>query len=642
MKRLYLVLLGIIGIVAAFFLFQQVHNAKTVTQTLGSAENGGQWVNIGQFTGYETKLDAEKLPDGSNPNGQNTTANHQDRISIRQNGFELFPSTAFYSSTSTGVQSMHTFRRRDGSSILMRSTSTTLEWYDSHNTKWETLGTGFQSGDFGYADNNVNTDQSSYVYFGNSLDAFSRWTGNHTYLTTGATSTAIILFVNDTTGFPDAGTIVFCGTSMAYTSKTSNTFTVASAVDCDANNSVAEGIESFTDQTIYPRGNIYLFTDNRLWISGTTGTQNIVYFSGYGTSTQFDFASLVSSSTAADPGIFNLAEGGGPVTALVADEGSIYIFKRSIIYKATLTDTIYSIAPLKAFDGKSQTTGALSKRNVFSTSNGVFYVTNDNQIMWLNRVEYIDYPQTTAISDAIKPTVDGLCFASSTGIVFQEKVFFSLKSTCEAPVNDTVLVYNLHEKMWDSPIVGWNVAEWAIYQDAGIEELYFSDGTTDNSYRVTDTPTDYQYNVTASWRSKQYTFGSPNGQKYMQNLYVEGYISPNTSLTISLLLDEDGYTRRYSTVLNGTDSAYIYNSSSYNVFGVRPFGTTRFGSQEDLTGKKKFRVYLGKDFQQVPFYNASIQFDSDGLAQNWEVTDYAFYVYPAPVPEKSSLYKSFK
>src|SRR6266567_9484551 len=199
-------------------------------EDLGLSESGAQWVVFGQFTGYQTKLDPEKIDDGGNPQGQNTTANEMDRISIRPVGYDLFPSTAFFSSTSTGVVAMHTFRLRDGTSILMRSTSSTLEWYDQHGSYWELLGQGYQNGDFGFADNNVNTDQSSYVYFGNSQDEFSRWNGARSFFTVAPTSTATTLFLDNTTGFAATGSVAYCGATQAYTNKTPTTLTVASAV----------------------------------------------------------------------------------------------------------------------------------------------------------------------------------------------------------------------------------------------------------------------------------------------------------------------------------------------------------------------------------------------------------------------------
>lgn len=633
---------------AALFLLLSLGGAgcafsKPVSQEeqLGTPESGAVWTIIDTFQGFQTKYDQEKLPDGANPNGQNTTPNEGDRISVRNIGYELFPTTADLSATTTGILTMHTFRKRSGENILIRAASSTLEWYSKVADHWEVLKTGYTSADFGFADNNVNTDQVSYTYFGNANEPFSRWTGNETTLTVAATSTATTVFVASTTGFPSAGTLILCGTQTAYSSKTATTFVVTSAPACPISRGVAQAVEEFPGAS-YPRGNIYTFADNRLFVSGETSSTQIVYFSGYGTSTQFDLTNLVSSTTLADPGLFNLAEGGGAVTAMAMDEGSIYIFKRSIIYKATLTDTVYTVVPLKAFDGKSQTTGAVNKRSTFTSQNTTFFITPDNQIMALDRVETIDYPQSTAISNIIQPTVDSLDFASSTGIVFRNKAYFAVKSTAAAAANDTVLVYNIVTKTWDSPIVGWNAGDWAIYQNAAKEELYFGDAITPNTYHVINQPTDYIYDVTASWRSKQYTLALPHGQKYMSNMYVEGYIAPNTTLTMSLLLDEDGFTQRYSTTLVGTDAPFIYNSSIYNVFGLSPFGTLRFGSNADISGKKKFRVYLGKNFRQVPFYSAQVEFASDGENQAWEVLQYAFLVAPLPNPEKRELFKAFQ
>jgi len=526
----------------------------------------------------------------------------------------------------------------------MRASSSTLEYYNTSSDTWVTLKTGYTSDDFGFADNNVNTDQISYVYFGNGNEAFSRWNGSITSLTSAISAGGSTLNVVSTSDFPYTGTVHVCGTDNAYSTITATTIVLDApiSVDCASGTGISTSVEEFSGDT-YPRGNIYLFADNRLFISGATSSANIVYFSGYGTSTDFgDMATLVSSSTVATAGLFNLAEGGGAVKAMVMDEGSIYIFKRSIIYKATLTDAIYSLETLKAYDSKSQTTGSFSKNSVFTGGNGVFFITPDNQIMYLNRVQQVDYPQIVPISDSIKNTVSGLDFSDMKGIVYRDRAFFACKSSVDATMNDTVLIYNIVEQNWDTPVVGINASDWSIYQDAEVEELYFGDTTVQNVYKIINTPTDYVYDIKASWRSKQYTFGVPYSQKIIENAYVEGYVSQNTTLTISLLLDEDGYTQKYSTTLTGTDSAYIYNSSIYNVFGLSPYGVNRFGSQSDLSGKKKFRVYLGKDFRQIPFYNAQIEFASDGDNQNWEITNYAFLVRQNNMPEKRELYKSFK
>ena len=111
---------------------------------------------------------------------------------------------------------------------------------------------------------------------------------------------------------------------------------------------------------------------------------------------------------------------------------------------------------------------------------------------------------------------------------------------------------------------------------------------------------------------------------------------------INLLIDEDGFTQVFNTSLLGTDTDYLYDSTEYNVFGLSPFGSRRFGSQEDLSSLNKFRVYLGKCVRASQFYNIQVEFLSDGLNEEWEITSFGLKVRPYSDESKRSLYKSFK
>jgi hypothetical protein len=149
------------------------------------------------------------------------------------------------------------------------------------------------------------------------------------------------------------------------------------------------------------------------------------------------------------------------------------------------------------------------------------------------------------------------------------------------------------------------------------------------------------YDVTANWRTGQLTFNDSARRKEVSDIFLEGYIAQNTTLSVSLLLDEDGYTQRFFTTIRGSDSQYIYNASTYNLFGLKPFGTERFGSNEDISGKRKFRVYLGKDFKIIPFYNLQLELASDGANQQWEVTNIGFRWKFYEKDTKQTLYKAF-
>lgn len=635
-----LIVSSIIAIVlVSGFVFFNKPKQNTDTD-LGVAFADAQWVSVNSFQGYQTKQDETKIPVGSNPNGQNTIMNDSDRISNRGYGYEIVGTST---TTEDGITSLHTFRKRDGENILMRGRGTYLEYFEEGNDTWESLTTTSTEGAvYGFSDYNINTDLRSYVYFGNAADSFSRWTGAHTVLTVAVVTGTTTIHVSDTTGFASSGTIRLCGENVAYSAITATTITISAAPsDCALSRSVTQAVEEFPT---YPKGNIYLNENNRLFIAGVTSTPQAVYFSKYGDPTTW-LTTLVSDSTADAAGIFNLGEGGGAVTGITQDEGSLYIFKKNITYKVTLSDSLYTLQPLKPFDGKSQTTGNTNNKLIFTGANGTYFVTPDNQIMYLSRIANVDYPQITPISYKIQPTANAADFSEGSGIFWKQSAYFSVKSSSDSSIPDAIFVYNSITQSWESPIIGWSASDFSVYDDGTGEALYFGDATSANVYKVVDEIDDNDLAYTSSWRSKQFNFENiaPIAeQKEMDSVYVEGYISDNTELTISLLLNENGYTQNYTTTINGaTDTDYLFSTASYNIFGLHPFGYERFGTN-DVIGKKKFRVYLSKDFRALPFYNAQIEFGSSSEGQSWEVTAFGFRVRPASQAENRNLYKSFK
>lgn len=599
------------------------------------------WYMVNTFQGYQTKIDPQKIPTGANPAGQNTTVENGDRVSVRQYGYEVVGTGV---DTADPITSLHTFRKRNGDNILMRSRGTYLEYFDETAQEWSSLrDNGVDGARYGYADYNINTDLRSYVYFGNATDDFARWTGATTQLSSALSIGDPTISVTDAFDFFATGTVRLCDTDLVYTSKTDTTITLASnsTIDCASGKPIAQAIEEFPSN---PKGNLYINANNRIFIAGVTSTPQAVYFSKYGDAETY-LTTLVSDSTADAAGIFNLGEGGGGVIGFALDEGSIYIFKKSIIYKATLSDSLYTLEPLKPFDGKSQTVGAVDEDLIFTGGNGVYFVSAEGEVMNLTRVDNVDYPQIIPISDIIKPTTDNIVFDNGAGISFKDRAFFSARSGEDITTNDTILVWNDRVGVWDSPLIGWSASAFTIYDNGEGEELYFGDATTANVYKVIrDDYLDNGFPFTASWSSKLFTFndaGIPESyMSEMNNVYVEGYISENTTLNITLNLDEGGVTQSFTTQISGTDSEYIFDATPVNVFGRHPFGYLPFGTSDGVN-KKKFRVYLNKDFRAYPFYTAQLEFVSETENSYWEITSFGFKVRQATQPEKRSIFKSF-
>lgn len=643
-------ILGVFVFVAVgIFSFIKFTPPITQEQMTGAAGSDfGAWVKFGDqgFQGYQTKQDPQKIDIGANPVGQNTFINDGDRISIRDFGYALFPSDDTRSVTATPVTSFHTFRKRDGTNIFIKAYDDELEYYSDSIDRWERLNQGYTTGtEFGFADHNTNSDQTSYVYFGNAVQNYSRWTGNISKITTALSAGGLTINVGDTTLWPSSGSLIYCGVTTTYSAKSATSFTIpAAASGCASGRGVAQLVEEFPAA---PKGNILLVLNTRMFMAGVASSTQALFYSKIADASNFTQSGATSTHTAQDGGIINMPEGGGGITGMAVDEEVIYVFKRNFIKSVTFTqdaDDLPVVKPIKPYDSKSQTVGAIASRAIFAGGNGIFFITPNNEIMNIGRIQGVDYPQVIPISDIIKPTVDGMDFSNAKGVYWKNKAYFAARQTTASQSNDVLLVYNSRRQAWESPILGFNVGDFSIgrFSD-NIEDLYFGSAVSPNVFKVTNNALDDIYGVTANWRSREETFGAPEILKSIDNFYVEGYIDDNTHLTITLLLDEDGFTQTFSTTITGNENnnQYRFTSDGYNVMGLNPFGFERFGSNEDLSGKKKFRIYLVKGLKRVPFYSAQVEFASDGESQNWEVLQYAFHTLKETQEMRTNLIRSF-
>lgn len=684
-----------------------------------------KWVMFDKFLGYVTNKDAQKIEDPQSPYAINVSMNEGDRLSLRNKGYEKLGDLSSFGTTDP-ITSMHTFRKRDGSAVLMATFGTYMVYYNTASETWEMLKNNFTANKvFGFADYTLHTDLSSQCYFGNSVDNFSRWTGTFSKLTNAVGIGDTLITLDSIAGFPingsaaignniytysmyggvtgvtvgnvgtgysvnDVLTVVQAGgagctltvtsingtggiTGITITTpgtgyhgqqslattvappggtnatvditgiNSSSTITITGGTALEvvaAGRGVAEAIWS-SGLSTYPKGNIYLVANNRLFISGVLTSPQAVYFSKYGDPTDFTSTALVTGSTSTASGTFNLAEGGGSVSGLGFFEGSIYAFKRTMVYKITLSDTLYVLQQIKPFDGKSQTIGGIANKCIFTGSNYVFFITPDKQIMSLERVEYIDYPQNVPISRPIYNTFKKGSHDSAAGIAFGDLAFFSTKSNMDSSVNDIVYVWNMDEKFWDGTITGWNASDFSVYGNDGVEDLYFGSSNSTNIYKLNDSNLDDIYGIKGTWRSKQFTFGAPQTQKIMTDMFIEGYITPTTNLKITLYLDDEGFTKKVSTILKGTETDFLFSQGEFNMFGINPFGIETFGSNDDFTWLTKFRIYLNKNFRLAPFYNCQLEFESDGDNQDWEIIQYGFKVGAYTKTENRKLFKTF-
>lgn len=127
------------------------------------------------FPGFHYKRDVTQLPPGAFIIGsRNVIIGDDDQATVR-NGSVILASVS--GSTVPG-KGLHTFLKSDGSEIMVKPYGTVLEYLHPDKGTWENLNSGYTSGQiFGFAEHVLNTDPLEYLYFGNSFEPYSRWSG---------------------------------------------------------------------------------------------------------------------------------------------------------------------------------------------------------------------------------------------------------------------------------------------------------------------------------------------------------------------------------------------------------------------------------------------------------------------------------
>jgi len=718
---------------------KQVNEFQPITPKLKS-----KWFIFDKFTGLNTKDDQEKVQDGQNVGGENTSCNNGDRISVRKLGTEIFADLTSYGSF---VNRNHSFRKMSGDNVLMAFIGTYLVYYNKISKTVEILLSNLTSGQKqDIVDFNDGVNMSNWTYFTNQVDGMYRWNGaygtissatsttltlnsttlgtswskngfssspvtlgdtttqynitntagntwRYTYTTTGtdpglATTLCPIgttIFISGTGflrqnignfaitniqtnyfeitnvngqvesnktigtggfikmdyGYTKGEAIVIGGISYTYKGGAyTNILTgVATLPSLTAGSAVAQLPVQATNPVkptiVNPfqiqgsiAGNRLFTMFGRLFVYGVKGFETNLYGSRVFDGTDFTLA--VTADTYS-PIILELVEGGGAISDVSGDEVSMYIEKENIIYSWT-GSYLDTPAPLKPFDGKSQTVGAVSG-TTFTGANYTFFITPDNQIMSLQRIANYNTPQILPISDVIKPTFKLSKNDTATGIVFQNYGFIATKSNNQITFNNQVYLWDIQNQIWDNPISHWNVKDWTVYKNNDVDELYFGDSNSPYIWKVNTAPTDNVIGDTfntvgASYYTKQFTFGTPHLQKECHNLFIEGYLYQNTALGIDLLVDDNGFTTDFSTTLLGTEKQYQFVAPDITnpAFGNNPFGLVPFGGSSLINPRIKFRIYLNKGVKIKNFYNLQFLFSSNGQNQLWEITAYGFLI----------------
>lgn len=576
------------------------------------AEKGPKWEITQDYTpGFIDKPDVTQLKPGALIRGsQNVVINDGDRVANRK-GFEQFGDVSVATDAGTSIHSMI---RRSGVQTLLRAYSTFLEYHHTGTEAWENLNDGYTTGlTFGIADHVVNTDASDFVYFCNGEENYSRWNGAITQLNGALAGAEATINVDSTTGFTATGSIRIGTSNVTYSGVTATSFTGCAGTPAASDDAaVAQAVTEYAGN---PKGNIFLVENTRMYVGNVKDNQQGLYYSAIADATDFTFGAPRSAD---EGGIIDTPEGGGGITGIGVQEDVIYLGKASVWKSLTFTQTGAAAEldlPIVGSLIRSVDVGPLSSKAVFNVDNELFYVSSEGGLKSVTRAAVVDFARPIQKSDPIVNLVRDYDFSDAAGIFFKRKAYIACRQE-DSDFNDVVLVYNFEKNAWEAPIIGWNVADWTIHNDG----LHFISSLTPNVYKAETGTDDDAGDYTCIARFPYQNYGIPQTQKSFQQYFIEGYISPATTLTFTMRYNYLGGSGSLTTTLVGTDATYIVSDPSQNELATVPLATEPLGATlaDDLPNDlPKFRVVLRTPKQ--PFYEASFEVRSEGVGQEWEV-----------------------
>lgn len=365
------------------------------------------------------------------------------------------------------------------------------------------------------------------------------------------------------------------------------------------------------------RGNIFLAHEGRLFVGGLSAFPNTIYYSKSGDST--DFTGTISS-TAGAGGVQRFGAEGDKITALKNWNDKILVGKPDTLWtlQFDLDYGTQSETPIAKPLITSESVGPTNSSSTVGIDTFVSWITNTKKIKNLSEASVEDRLQINNLSDTIEPTINDLNFANAASVYFDRKLFIACRSN-DASSNDTVLVYDFKYNAW-TKFTAWNVNCWVIWND----ELYYGDSIQSRTYKVLTGRNDASSNIQTKWLSKEIDFGFPQIRKEQYELYVEGYISDNTTITVNLYRDGNLTTPVFSDTIVGTDDSVDTNVSI--AFGEHVYGELAYGGSPGSAPVNGYKFRKKFEIPSEDFHSLQIELTTDGDGQVYRVTHIGFWV----------------
>ena len=314
-------------------------------------------------------------------------------------------------------------------------------------------------------------------------------------------------------------------------------------------------------------------------------------------------------------------------TSMLIYAGKHYIYKEVRTLDSTLTKEQIQLKPLRT--GRLQ--GALNHNAVTRVKNGVMYLGNDNVVNLLGQISNQYVPELDDISYSIVDDMLGYDFTDASVYYHRNFIYVSV------PRSGIIRAYNMTDasrQYWEAPIE-YPVGGFYVTEDgelgghgyASSESYLLFSGT-----RFRSNPDDDGFPINA------YAFFPPNAHmthvtgsrvffpnraqtKMTEELFVDGYMSSNTTLGVGINYNLDGCVTTKTREISGNNDALTCPVAEGGSLGSAPFGTDILGDGLVAPSRPPYFNAI-PTFDKIQYRFEQVFFWDEGIDTSWEIISF--------------------
>lgn len=294
------------------------------------------------------------------------------------------------------------------------------------------------------------------------------------------------------------------------------------------------------------------------------------------------------------------------------DNGVLRLTKRLNNNGATFYEQI-------AFDEQDimENDGLLNKYCITQARNGIAYISKSKKINFLGSIRELEGLRTQTLSDPIE---DLLLYYDMTGA----SVHYDKNQIHVAIPNEGVsLVYDIELKLWQPP----QTVPVRHYESFN-GDLIGAATSAGDTYKMYTGDNDLESAIESKIALAYNNYGSRAENKQANKLFVEGYMTKNTELDTSILIEYTGAKNRIARTIKldgDSQKTEFYEPSVLSGLGKNPLGAAPLGggtSQSNAITKPKFRSQVLMPNQH--FVEMAVEFSTNDTDVDWEIISYGF------------------